>query len=80
MPRDRRPCNTVRFNEKTAYLLAYPGEGHHLSEPGNRKDFTTRFFQFFGHYLRGDPAPEWITRGVPYLEKAASLEPAADRR
>ena len=38
--------NALRFNEKTAFMLAYPGEGHHLSKLGNRKDFTTRFFEF----------------------------------
>ncbi|MEJ2187036.1 MAG: prolyl oligopeptidase family serine peptidase, partial [Gemmatimonadota bacterium] len=37
--------NALRFNGKTAFLLAYRDEGHHLSKLGNRKDFTTRFFQ-----------------------------------
>ncbi len=61
--------NALRFNEKTAFLLAYPGEGHHLAKLGNRKDFTVRFFQFFDHYLRGAPAPKWMTDGVPFLKK-----------
>ncbi|NNM06275.1 MAG: prolyl oligopeptidase family serine peptidase, partial [Gemmatimonadetes bacterium] len=61
--------NALRFNEKTAVLLAYPGEGHGLRGLANRKDLTVRFFEFFNHYLKGEPAPEWLTKGVPYLEK-----------
>ncbi|MEJ2204121.1 MAG: prolyl oligopeptidase family serine peptidase [Gemmatimonadota bacterium] len=62
--------NALRFNEKTAFLLAYPDEGHHLSKLGNRKDFTIRFFEFFDHYLKDDPPPKWMTDGVPFLKKA----------
>ena len=25
--------------------------------------------QFFDHYLKGAPAPEWMEKGVPYLER-----------
>jgi dipeptidyl aminopeptidase/acylaminoacyl peptidase len=62
--------NALRFNEKTAFLLAYPNEGHHLSKLGNRKDFSIRFFEFFDHYLKGTPAPAWIKDEVPFLKKA----------
>jgi dipeptidyl aminopeptidase/acylaminoacyl peptidase len=62
--------NALRFNGKTAILLAYPDEGHHLSKLGNRMDFTRRFFDFFDHYLRDAPAPAWMTEGIPYLKKA----------
>jgi fermentation-respiration switch protein FrsA (DUF1100 family) len=62
--------NALRFNEKAAFLLAYPGEGHHLSKLGNRKDFTTRFYEFFDHYLKGAPAPTWMTEGRPFLKKS----------
>ena len=61
--------NALRFNGKTAILLAYPGEGHGLRGLANRKDLTTRFFEFFDHYLKGEPAPKWMTEGVPFLEK-----------
>ncbi len=63
--------NALRFNEKTAFLLAYPNEGHHLSKLGNRKDFTIRFYEFFDHYLKGAPAPKWITEERPFLKKGA---------
>ena len=61
--------NALRFNGKPATLLAYPGEGHGLRGLANRRDLTIRYFQFFDHYLRGAPAPRWLTEGVPYLEK-----------
>jgi dipeptidyl aminopeptidase/acylaminoacyl peptidase len=72
--------NALRFNEKDAILLAYPGEGHHLSKLGNRIDFTRRFFEFFGHYLRDEPAPAWMTEGIPYLEKATLTNPQPEKR
>jgi dipeptidyl aminopeptidase/acylaminoacyl peptidase len=59
----------LRFNKKDAILLAYPGEGHGLRGLANRRDITTRYFQFFDHHLRGVPAPAWMKQGVPFLVK-----------
>ena len=67
--------SALRYNNKTAYLIAYPGEGHGLRGLANRRDFTIRYFQFFDHYLRGAPAPKWMTDGVPYLMKDEVKEP-----
>jgi dipeptidyl aminopeptidase/acylaminoacyl peptidase len=67
--------NALRFNNKKAVLLAYPGEGHGLRGMANRKDLTIRFFQFFDHYLKGAPAPKWLTEGLPFLEKDSVKEP-----
>ena len=67
--------NALRFNGKNAVMLAYPGEGHGLSGLANRKDLTIRYFQFFDHYLRGAPAPKWLTEGVPYIAKDTVKEP-----
>jgi dipeptidyl aminopeptidase/acylaminoacyl peptidase len=63
--------NALRYNGKTAILLAYPGEGHGLRGMANRKDLTIRYFEFFDHYLKGAPAPKWMTDGVPFLKKDA---------
>lgn len=63
--------NALRYNGKNAVLLAYPGEGHGLRGVANRRDLTVRYFQFFDHYLKGAPAPQWLTEGVPYLRKNA---------
>ena len=64
--------NALRFNNKTAYMLAYPGEGHGLRGLANRRDLTGRYFDFFDHYLQGKPAPKWMTDGVPFLVKESS--------
>lgn len=61
--------NALRFNRKEAVMLAYPGEGHGLRGLANRRDLTIRYFQFFDHYLKGAPAPKWMTDGVPFLVK-----------
>jgi len=63
--------NALRFNGKKAVMLAYPGEGHGLRGLANRRDLTIRYFQFFDHYLKGAPAPKWMTDGVPYIVKEA---------
>ena len=61
--------NALRFHDKNAMLLAYPGEGHGLRGLANRKDLTVRYFQFFDHFLKGAEAPAWIKEGVPFLKK-----------
>jgi len=61
--------NALRFYKKNVILLAYPGEGHGLRKLVNRKDLTIRMMQFFDHYLMDKPAPEWMTHGVPFIEK-----------
>jgi len=65
--------NALRYNGKKAVLLAYPNEGHGLRGLANRRDLTIRFFEFFDHYLKGAPAPKWLTEGVPYLKKEAGV-------
>jgi dipeptidyl aminopeptidase/acylaminoacyl peptidase len=67
--------NALRYNGKIAHFLAYPGEGHGLRGMANRKDLTIRFFQFFDHYLKGEPAPKWMSDGVPFLKKDENREP-----
>ncbi len=67
--------NALRYNQKNAVLLAYTGEGHGLRGLANRKDLTIRFFQFFDHYLKGAPAPKWMTEGVLFLDRDANRDP-----
>jgi hypothetical protein len=61
--------NMARRQGKEVILLSYPGEGHHLGRRENQIDFQIRMRQYFDHYLMGAPAPEWMTGGVPFLEK-----------
>ena len=65
--------NAARRLGKEVILLSYPGEGHHLGNRANQKDFQVRMKQFFDHYLKGEPAPPWMTDGVPFLKKGSGL-------
>jgi len=56
----------MRRLDKDAIFLQYRGEPHHLQEYGNRLDYAIKMKEYFDHYLRGAPAPKWITDGVPY--------------
>jgi dipeptidyl aminopeptidase/acylaminoacyl peptidase len=66
--------NALRYNGKKAVLLAYPNEGHGLRGVANRRDLTIRYFEFFDHYLKGAPAPKWLTEGVSFLKKEADRQ------
>ena len=57
-----------RFN-KEAYLLDYNGDGHNPRKRANQLDVDRRMQQFFAHHLKGEPAPEWMRTGVPFLQK-----------
>ena len=71
--------NALRYLGKPAVFLAYPNEGHGLRGLANRKDLTIRYFQFFNHYLKGAPAPKWMSEGVPFLDKDANRDPRATK-
>lgn len=58
-----------RAGRKDFVLLVYPGEDHGLRKKENQIDYHRRILEWFGHYLKGDPAPKWMTDGVPWLEK-----------
>jgi dipeptidyl aminopeptidase/acylaminoacyl peptidase len=54
---------------KPAWMLTYNGEAHNLVQRKNRKDLSVRMLQFFDHFLMGQPAPVWMTKGIPAIEK-----------
>jgi fermentation-respiration switch protein FrsA (DUF1100 family) len=58
---------------KQVILLSYPDEPHHLARKENQKDFQTRMKQYFDHYLKGTPAPKWLTNGVLFLDRAREV-------
>jgi len=60
--------NTLRRLKKPVVMLEYVGENHGLQKPANRKDYTFRMKEFFDHHLKGQPAPEWWEKGIPYLK------------
>lgn len=59
----------LRRLNKPVWLLQYNGEAHNLMKRENRKDISIRELQFFDHYLKNAPAPVWMVKGVPAVEK-----------
>jgi dipeptidyl aminopeptidase/acylaminoacyl peptidase len=59
----------LRRLNKPVWLLMYNGEAHNLVQRQNRKDISIREAQFFGHFLKGEPMPEWMSKGVPAVDK-----------
>ena len=57
--------NFARRADKQMVLLVYEGEDHGFRREANQKDYHRRILEWFGHYLKGEPAPSWITDGVP---------------
>jgi dipeptidyl aminopeptidase/acylaminoacyl peptidase len=51
---------------KNCIFLEYRGEGHHPKKYPNKLDYAIRMKEYLDHYLKGEPAPDWVTRGVPY--------------
>jgi len=60
--------NTLRQMKKDVILLEYVGENHGLARPINMKDYAMRQKDWFDHYLKGAPAPEWMTNGIPRIK------------
>ncbi|MGI8843434.1 MAG: prolyl oligopeptidase family serine peptidase [Gemmatimonadaceae bacterium] len=54
---------------KEAYLINYNDDGHNPTKRANQLDVAMRQMQFFNHHLRGMPAPEWMQKGIPFLQK-----------
>jgi dipeptidyl aminopeptidase/acylaminoacyl peptidase len=59
---------------KEVYLFNYNGEPHGLRRRPNQKDYTRRMQEFFDHFLKGAPKPEWMERGIPFLEREKEKE------
>ncbi len=56
--------NFARRAGKQMVLLVYEGENHGFREEANQIDYHRRILEWFGHYLKGEPAAAWITDGV----------------
>jgi dipeptidyl aminopeptidase/acylaminoacyl peptidase len=61
--------SALRRLGKEAYMFVYNGEPHGLRNRDNQKHWTVHQDEFFDHYLLGKPKPEWMEKGVPFLEK-----------
>lgn len=61
--------NIARRAKKNVVMIEYNNEDHSLSQYKDQKDYQQRILQWFGHYLKGETAPAWITQGQSYLER-----------
>ncbi|HKX28634.1 MAG TPA: prolyl oligopeptidase family serine peptidase [Blastocatellia bacterium] len=59
---------------KEAYMFNYNGEYHGLRKRQNQKDYTRRMQEFFDHFLKGAPQPEWMEKGIPFLQREKEKE------
>ena len=66
--------NIARRAKKEVVLIEYAGEDHGLRKRANQIDYQRRIFQWFGHYLKDEPAPDWITKGETYLAHERELK------
>jgi dipeptidyl aminopeptidase/acylaminoacyl peptidase len=66
----------ARRAKKDVVLLNYSGEDHGLRKKANQIDYQRRIVQWFGHYLKQEPAADWITRGVSVIEREDELKRA----
>ena len=69
---------------KPAWMCTYNGEDHNLMERKNRKDWSVRMSQFFDHYLKDEPMPVWMSKGVPATLKGKTfgfeLDPSTKKK
>jgi dienelactone hydrolase len=61
--------SALRRLGKEAWMFNFNTEKHGLRERENQKYWTIHLDEFFDHYLLGKPRPEWMDKGVPYLER-----------
>ena len=54
---------------KEAYMFNFNTEKHGLRQRENQKYWTIHLDEFFDHFLLGKPRPEWMDKGVTYLER-----------
>ena len=68
--------NIARRAKKNVVMLAYGGEDHGLRRKANQMDYQKRVHQWFGHYLKHEPAAPWISDGWSFLEREQELKRA----
>jgi len=59
----------MRRNGKETVFLQYNDEPHHPQTYANKLDWAMKMKEWIDHYLKGAPAPEWISKGIPYTGK-----------
>jgi dipeptidyl aminopeptidase/acylaminoacyl peptidase len=65
--------NYGRRAGKEMVLLVYPGADHGLTDEAQQVDYHRRILEWFGHYLKGEPAARWISEGETWMEREERL-------
>jgi dipeptidyl aminopeptidase/acylaminoacyl peptidase len=70
-----------RLGKQVVYLV-YEGENHNVARAESQRDYHTRQIEWFAHYLKSEPAADWIANGETYqarqrILKAGAVSPAA---
>jgi len=54
---------------KQVWMLSYNDDDHNLMKWPNRVDLSIRMMQFFNHFLKDEPMPVWMSKGIPATKK-----------
>jgi len=68
--------NTLRRLQKRDHAGVRGGEPR-TGKRSNQRDCTVRMKEYFDHYLKGTPAPDWMKEGVPRLKMEEHLKERA---
>jgi dipeptidyl aminopeptidase/acylaminoacyl peptidase len=68
-----------RAGREDVVMLVYPTEDHGLRKKENQVDYHRRINEWFGHYLKGEPAPKWIKEGLSWGDRKAAMDTTARR-
>ena len=66
--------NAARRHGKHCVMISYANEGHGLRQEKNQRDYQRRILAWFGHYLKGEEAEDWILGGIPLEEQNRRLK------
>ena len=69
--------NALRRLKKPVVMVQYKGENHGIAKMENRKDYAVRMLEFFDHFLKNKPAPDWWKTGIDKLKMEEHLEKRA---
>lgn len=64
----------LRRLNKEVYMFNYNGEFHGLRKRQNQKDYSRRMLEFFNNKLKGAPAPDWMQKGIRFLDREKEKE------
>lgn len=62
---------------KTVVYLVYEGENHNVARAESQRDYRIRQIEWFAHFLKGEPAAEWIVNGETYQARQRILKGGA---